>query len=56
MATKTNKVQIHSGVTEETEKNISLLALGEKRSVSAMIRVLIEEAIEARLRKVNDKT
>ena len=39
---------VHASLNAELEKNILLLAKAEKRSKSAMIRILIEEALETR--------
>jgi len=42
---------VHATITEPIAKNISLLANSEKRSKSAMIRILLEEALDLRERK-----
>jgi hypothetical protein len=41
-------VVLHFSANKEIEKNILLLARAEKRSKSMMIRLLVEEALEAR--------
>jgi hypothetical protein len=46
----------HASITREIEKNISLLAKAEKRSKSAMIRILIEEALDARAQNDHNST
>lgn len=46
--TQTTQTIVHATITPESEKNILVLAKAEKRSKSAMIRILIEEALEAR--------
>lgn len=42
---------IHASIADEAEKIIRVLAQSEKRSVSAMIRILLDEAIEQRAQK-----
>lgn len=44
---------IHASIADEAEKIIRILAQSEKRSVSAMIRILLDEAIERRSQKDN---
>lgn len=56
METTNHKTIIHAAVSQETEKNISVLANSEKRSKSAMISVLLEEAIEHRIKQLSNKT
>jgi len=49
---KDSSVVLHFSASAELEKNIILFAQAEKRSKSAMIRGLVEEAIDLRVKKL----
>lgn len=56
MPIETNRVVLQVAVKPQIEKIILMLAEAEKRSKSAMISTLIEEALEQRSKKQNNRT